>query len=74
MSLMPTYDALGDDMQRIVYEMANAARRVMNVAGCPPMNDDRAAVFDEACAVFLNEALVAQGAPGAVPRWWSRRA
>ena len=43
--------------RRFVAErMSDLARQVMQEAGFTPKNDDRAAVFDEACAVFLMEA------------------
>lgn len=56
--LMPTCDQLPDQLQEIVKEMSEAARAVMSEHGFRPMNDDRAAVFDEACAAFLNHSLL----------------
>ena len=51
--LMPTYDALTTEQQELVREAANAARAVLFTHGLRPPWDDRAAVFDEACAVLL---------------------
>ena len=54
---MPTYDALPDYWQHVVSEMAHEAREVVRAHGLRPPGDDRAAVFDEACAVLLREAM-----------------
>jgi hypothetical protein len=51
--LMRIYEAMPRPMQEIARDMANAARLAMRDAGFRPANDDRAARFDEACAVFL---------------------
>ena len=56
-SLMPTYEAMGPTGQDVAREMANAARAVLRSHGFWPLNDDHAAVFDEACAVFLRDSL-----------------
>lgn len=55
--LMKTYDALPDRVQAVVKAMSDAARDVMREHGLKPRNDDRAAIFDEACAVFLTHSL-----------------
>lgn len=57
MGLMSTFDSLSPEHQEIARDMANAARDAMKAAGYAPHNDDRAARFDEACAVYLAERL-----------------
>lgn len=64
--LMSTYDRLPYAKKQIARRMADAARKAMTESGAPPLNDDNAAHFDEACAVFLNARLLADGDPGAV--------
>lgn len=61
--LMKTCDALPYDLQQVVKAMSDAAREVMLENGFKPMNDDRAAIFDEACAVFLNDTLIEMDHP-----------
>jgi hypothetical protein len=51
--LMETFDSLPPQYQAVVKEMSNAARETMAAHGTPPLNDDHAARFDEACAKFL---------------------
>lgn len=64
--LMKTLDALPENLQAEVKAMSDAARDVMRDAGFAPMNDDRAAAFDEACAVFLNHTLIEIDHPACV--------
>jgi site-specific DNA-cytosine methylase len=51
--LMPTFDAMSDDDQTLVRKISNAARQAMERKGVLPRNDDAAARFDEAVAVYL---------------------
>ena len=53
MTLMPIFETMDDEDKELVREMSDAARLVMKVALVPPLNDDRVAIFDEACAVYL---------------------
>jgi hypothetical protein len=72
MSLMKTFDALPPEHQLTVKAMSDASRAAMQDAGLQPLNDDRAAVFDEACAVYLSERLKADGGdwkPNAANLW-----
>lgn len=57
MDLMKTYDSLTEHNQDIVNEMSNNVRLVLQGYGIKPLNDDRAAIFDEACAVYLLQSL-----------------
>lgn len=57
MGLMPTMDGLPANLQDVVRDMSSAARHVLAVSGCKPLNDDCCAIFDEACAVFLAESI-----------------
>jgi hypothetical protein len=61
MGLMKTLDAMDPLHQEVVKAMSDAAREAMRAYGFKPLNDDRAAIFDEACAVFLNERLREMG-------------
>lgn len=51
--LMPTFDAMSEADQALVHKISNAARKAMEQKGVLPRNDDAAAVFDEAVAVYL---------------------
>lgn len=53
MSLMNTFEALSKDEQEIVNQIADAARDALRDNDIKPLNDDRAAFFDEACAKFF---------------------
>lgn len=53
MNIMKTFDSLNEEDQEIAKAMSDAARTAMGDMGIKPANDDRAAHFDEACAVFL---------------------
>lgn len=64
--LMKTFDALPGEIQAVARAMSDAARVELEGHGIKPLNDDRAAVFDEACAVYLNERLIQDGDPRAV--------
>lgn len=55
MNIMKTFDSLSTEDQEISKAMSDAARTVLGDMGIKPSNDDRAASFDEACAVFLVE-------------------
>lgn len=52
-NLMPTFDTLSPERQQLATDMANAARHVLFTHDMQPPGDDRAARFDEACAVLL---------------------
>jgi hypothetical protein len=60
MNLMRVFDSLTDEQQGQAKRMADAARSELREY-VAPLNDDRAAIFDEACAVFLRACLVADG-------------
>jgi hypothetical protein len=51
--LMPTFETLSTHSMAVVRAMSDAAREALRDAGIKPRNDDAAARFDEACAVFL---------------------
>ncbi|TXG99974.1 MAG: hypothetical protein E6R08_00645 [Nevskiaceae bacterium] len=51
--MMKTFEALSEDGQALVKEMADAARGVLKEHGIAPKNDDDASRFDEACAAML---------------------
>jgi hypothetical protein len=57
---MPTFDAMNERNKNIVRDMSDSACRAMRDAGVIVLTDDRCAVFDEACAVFLKESINAQ--------------
>lgn len=61
--LMKTRDAMTEQLQAVAKAMSDAAREVMREHGFAPKNDDRAAIFDEACAVFLSHSLPTSGTP-----------
>lgn len=59
-TLMPVYESLPEfaasgPSQALVKAMSDAAREVMREFDVQPKGDDRAAIFDEACAVFLKD-------------------
>ena len=56
--LMKTFDALSGRHQAIVERMVDLARSELNDCDIKPMNDDRCAIFQEACAVYLNQSLL----------------
>lgn len=51
-TLLDTYDSLQGTDKWAVEEMIAAARDALMARGVKPLNDDRAAAFDEACAVY----------------------
>jgi hypothetical protein len=55
--LMPHYESLSIRGQAIARAMADAAKEVMIQIGMWPLNNDHAAIFDEACATYLIESL-----------------
>lgn len=62
MNNMQTYESLSQEKQAIAKAMADAARAALKAHGIEPANDDSAARFDEACAVFLEQSSrAAQG-------------
>lgn len=55
MNIMKSFDSLSAEDQAIAKAMSDAARTALIDNGIKPSNDDSAARFDEACAVFLVE-------------------
>ena len=55
MSLFKTLNALPPADQRIVEAMSRAISAVLRDNAITPLNDDRGAVLDEACAVYLKQ-------------------
>lgn len=55
--LMTTFDRLTDQQRAVAKAMSDAAREVLRENAITPKNDDHAARFDEACAVFLVRSL-----------------
>lgn len=61
--LMETYDALPPNLQAIAKAMSDASREAITTSGHKPRNDDAAAHFDEACAVYLLASMGRQRPP-----------
>lgn len=55
--LMPNYNSLSPTGQKIARTMSDAAREVLTEVGMWPLNNDHAAIFDEACAVYFIQSL-----------------
>ena len=58
---MPTYETLTYEQQQIASAMADAARGVLRAHFLAPPMDDRAAAFEEACAVLLADSRIVGG-------------
>jgi hypothetical protein len=54
--LMNVFESLPQEAQEIASEMCKAAREAMRAHGLRPRNDDHAAIFENACAVYLRHA------------------
>jgi len=52
-NLMEIFEKLSEYEQEVVKEMSEAAWAVLREHGFRPVGDDRAAIFDEACARFF---------------------
>jgi len=61
-SLMRNYEALPPKAQEIAKAMSDAARQAMRDVGLWPLNNDHAARFDEACAIYLIETMDTENA------------
>lgn len=59
MTLMKTYETLTPSQKGVVKEMSDAARAALSECMIRPLNDDAAAIFDEACSVYLVECIKA---------------